>query len=159
MNNTVWAVIIIAIVVTGGGYMWFQNQQKAGSMQADTQQMRERATTTVPATAVPQTTDTSPQTTVKETQSNQTGSAPTTPTGNSMTMAVVATHNSAASCWSAINGSVYDLTAWIAKHPGGEQAIKQLCGKDGTSLFNNKHGGQERQESTLASFKIGALAQ
>ena len=72
-------------------------------------------------------------------------------------MAIVAQHSTAASCWSAINGSVYDLTKWIGKHPGGQQAIKGICGKDGSAAFNGEHGGQQKQADVLASFRIGAL--
>jgi cytochrome b involved in lipid metabolism len=68
-------------------------------------------------------------------------------------------HADAASCYSVVNGSVYDLTNWITKHPGGQQAIKGLCGKDGTAAFTGKHGGQQKPETMLASFKIGVLAQ
>ncbi|MFM6940872.1 MAG: cytochrome b5 domain-containing protein [Candidatus Planktophila sp.] len=67
-------------------------------------------------------------------------------------------HASAASCWSAINGNVYDLTKWINRHPGGPSVIKALCGIDGSSMFNGQHGGQSRPVSTLASYKIGKFA-
>ena len=73
------------------------------------------------------------------------------------TIAEVATHADLTSCYSIINGSVYDLTSWIPKHPGGERAIKSICGKDGTDGFNGKHGGKPQQESILATFKIGTL--
>ena len=69
----------------------------------------------------------------------------------------IATHNSKESCWSSINGSVYDLTSWIPNHPGGEQGILRICGIDGTEKFIGKHGGAERQATILAGFKIGTL--
>ena len=75
------------------------------------------------------------------------------------TLAQVAEHATAESCWSAVNGMVYDLTKWIPLHPGGEAKIKAICGKDGTAAFTGKHGGQEKPEATLATFKIGVLAQ
>lgn len=79
--------------------------------------------------------------------------------GTDITAATVAQHASRESCWSSINGGVYDLTSWIPQHPGGEQAILQLCGTDGSAKFNGMHGGSVTQESILAGFKIGALAQ
>ena len=85
--------------------------------------------------------------------------APVTDTGATYTMADVAMHNSGSSCWTAINGSVYDVTSFIGQHPGGEQAILSLCGIDGSSAFNAQHGGQSRPASELASFKIGTLSQ
>ena len=68
----------------------------------------------------------------------------------------VASHNTRESCWTSINGSVYDLTSWIPQHPGGEAAILQLCGTDGSAKFNGKHSGSAQQERILAGFKIGA---
>jgi cytochrome b involved in lipid metabolism len=80
------------------------------------------------------------------------------PQAGTYTMAQVQQHNSGSSCWTAINGKVYDVTNWIDQHPGGTQAILSLCGTDGSSAFNNQHGGQRRPESELASFLIGTLA-
>ena len=78
------------------------------------------------------------------------------PTG--YTLAQVAENDSAESCWSAINGTVYDLTDWISQHPGGSSRILSLCGTDGTSSFNSMHGGQSNPESRLASFALGPLS-
>ncbi len=72
--------------------------------------------------------------------------------------ATVAQHSSRTSCWTSINGSVYDLTSWIPKHPGGEQAILQLCGTDGSAKFNGMHGGDKAKEKLLSGFKIGTFA-
>lgn len=77
--------------------------------------------------------------------------------GKTYTMVQVAAHASKTSCWSAIGGSVYDLTAWIGQHPGGQAAILSLCGIDGTAAFNAQHGGQGNPAQELASLKIGAL--
>lgn len=71
----------------------------------------------------------------------------------------VAQHKDSTSCWSMINGNVYDLTSWIPKHPGGPQAILQLCGTDGSAKFNGMHGGSAMQEQILAGFKIGVVRQ
>jgi len=73
------------------------------------------------------------------------------------TMAQVKTNKSAAKCWSVINGNVYDLTAWINAHPGGEGSIISLCGTDGTQDFLAMHRGQSKPESRLASYLLGPL--
>jgi cytochrome b involved in lipid metabolism len=73
------------------------------------------------------------------------------------TAAQVALHNSAASCYTIVRGSVYDLTEWIGRHPGGKSAILRMCGKDATQDFEGQHGGQRRPESELAGFEIGVL--
>jgi cytochrome b involved in lipid metabolism len=88
--------------------------------------------------------------------------APTPSNGTSGTvkayaMSEVAVHKDASSCWTVVNGSVYDLTSWIGKHPGGPVVITLLCGRDGSSEFSDQHGGQRRPEQELAGFKIGTL--
>ncbi len=75
------------------------------------------------------------------------------------TAAQVAMHANASSCWTSINGGVYDVTTWINQHPGGTAPILSLCGHDGSAAFNAPHGGQSRPASELASFKIGTLQQ
>jgi len=79
------------------------------------------------------------------------------PTKVGYTMTQVRANNSASSCWSVIDGSVYDLTRWINSHPGGSGAIVGLCGRDGTSSFNSRHGGQSSPKSTLTSYLLGPL--
>ena len=48
----------------------------------------------------------------------------------SYTMTDVAKNNTESSCWSAVSGKVYNLTAWISKHPGGAKNIIKICGID-----------------------------
>ena len=88
-----------------------------------------------------------------------TTSATSTTASTTYTIADVATHADTSSCWTVIRGEVYDLTSWVGKHPGGASAILKLCGVDGTAFFTNKHGGMEKQESLLTTFKLGELAE
>ena len=74
------------------------------------------------------------------------------------TMAQVKANKSAAKCWSVINGNVYDLTAWIDPHPGGEGAIESLCGTDGSASFNAMHANKSKPEARLAGYLLGPLA-
>ncbi len=67
----------------------------------------------------------------------------------------LAINNSANSCWSAIDGKVYDLTQWISLHPGGPSAIKFLCGVDGSKAFASQHRGQPNPTSKLAQYLLG----
>ena len=73
------------------------------------------------------------------------------------TMAQVKANKSPSKCWSAINGNVYDLTAWIGSHPGGESSIESLCGTDGSASFNAMHANKSKPESRLASYLLGPL--
>lgn len=74
------------------------------------------------------------------------------------TQAQVATHNVSKDCWAIIQGNVYDLTSWIAQHPGGKAAILTICGKDGTSAFEGQHAGNGQVQNLLATFKVGTIA-
>lgn len=80
-----------------------------------------------------------------------------TSTLREFTLAQISAHNTATSCWSAINGDVYDLTTWIGQHPGGAGAIQRICGIDGTSAFNNQHEGSGKVAKQLSQFYIGRL--
>lgn len=81
------------------------------------------------------------------------------PAPSGITLTQIAQHNSDASCWSAISGNVYDLTSWIPNHPGGENTIRRICGKDGSSDYSRQHGRSSRVAGILVGFKIGTLAQ
>jgi len=83
--------------------------------------------------------------------------AATTTDVSAITLATLAQHATAVDCWSAIKGDVYDLTSWIAQHPGGAGPIESMCGVDATTAFNNQHAGQVKPEAALAKYKIGSL--
>jgi hypothetical protein len=86
--------------------------------------------------------------------------ASSTPNGTGQyTMTQVATHNNQSSCWTVIDGSVYDLTQWVSLHPGGPEAILSICGIDGSNAFHAQHDHAQEQEDVLATFKIGTLIQ
>lgn len=82
---------------------------------------------------------------------------PNTTTLSSYTLADVASHKTQADCWTVVNGDVYNVTSWIAQHPGGAQAIISMCGVDGSAGFDGQHGTARRPATELASFKIGTL--
>lgn len=69
----------------------------------------------------------------------------------------IALHTNEASCWTAIDGGVFDLTSFIHEHPGGAENILKICGIDGSEAFNAQHGGGPKQENLLAEFRIGDL--
>ena len=76
---------------------------------------------------------------------------------SSYTAKDVAKHATAKSCWTSINGSVYDLTTWVNRHPGGARVIQAICGKDGTKAFNGQHRGAGKPAAQLQAFRIGTL--
>lgn len=84
-------------------------------------------------------------------------SASSEPVVMNYTMEEVKAHADASSCWTAINGNVYDLTAAIDLHKGGRENMLKLCGIDGTTAFETKHGGQEKPTNWLKTLQIGTL--
>lgn len=69
-------------------------------------------------------------------------------------LSFVAEHSDESSCWTFISGSVYDLTSFIGKHPGGDQAILASCGKDATEMFDEKHGMDPKKWEGLEKFRV-----
>lgn len=101
------------------------------------------------------------------TNKNQSAVAPTiqnttpaiTPV-NTITTTEVAKHNTATDCWEIVNNKVYNVTSAISVHPGGAEAIINLCGKDATTAFNTKGGKgshSPRAEENLAGLLVGNL--
>ena len=80
-----------------------------------------------------------------------------TPTVAGYTMAQVRANNTAKSCWTAIDGYVYNLTNWISAHPGGSGAIMFLCGTDGSNAYKAQHENQSRPAVRLDTYRIGPL--
>jgi predicted heme/steroid binding protein len=109
-----------------------------------------------PATPTPTTPKPVPPTPVTPTPVTPTPVTPT-PAAPGYTKEEVAAHASESSCWSIVNGDVYDLTSYISKHPGGSRNVLKICGRDGTSAFEGQHGGESRPERTLEGYKIGPL--
>lgn len=83
---------------------------------------------------------------------------PSTVRLGTISMAEVKANNTPASCWSVVDGTVYDLTGFIARHPAGAGAVVDMCGKDASGSFNGAHDGQGEPEQWLAVFRIGTLA-
>jgi len=122
-------------------------------------------TTTPPAPATSSssttTTTTSTTTTTTSAPATTATAAPapaTSTTAAGYTLAKVAQHASASSCWSVVDGTVYDLTAWISAHPGGATRIKNMCGKDATAQYTGEHGTEPEPLDKLATFKLGPLS-
>ena len=64
-------------------------------------------------------------------------------------------HATTESCWTIIHNKVYDITNWIAKHPGGD-LVRQGAGIECTAIFESSHPPHVN-ETFLAKFLIGEL--
>ena len=75
----------------------------------------------------------------------------------SLSMDEVRRHATPDDCWTVVNGNVYDMTTFIARHPAGAGDIVDMCGKDATDDFMGEHSGQGEPEKWLATLKIGVV--
>ncbi|KAJ1913751.1 hypothetical protein H4219_005074 [Mycoemilia scoparia] len=55
------------------------------------------------------------------------------------TLEEIAKHNKPDDCWVAIQGFVYNVTAYLDFHPGGRKQLMRAAGKDGTEMFKKMH--------------------
>ena len=53
------------------------------------------------------------------------------------TLAEVEKHSSRSDCWMVIHNKVYDVTNFLGEHPGGEEVLLDLVGKDATESFED----------------------
>lgn len=67
-------------------------------------------------------------------------------------------HRTAEDLWLALKGKVYNVTAYMPYHPGGEEKLLMGGGKDATSLFDKYHAWVN-YESLLAKCYIGPLVE
>lgn len=65
-------------------------------------------------------------------------------------------HNTAASCWIAVRGKVYDLTTFIQRHPGGADTLLYGAGRDSTVVVETYHE-LGSIDAILNKFLIGRL--
>jgi cytochrome b involved in lipid metabolism len=73
----------------------------------------------------------------------------------------VAKHDSPKDCWVVIKDKVYDLTAYLPKHPAPDIAITKYCGKNadkGWETKDKKRPHSRAASKLLARYEIGELA-
>ena len=51
----------------------------------------------------------------------------------------VAQHKRRADCWLTIESKVYDVSGFLAQHPGGANVLAEYCGKDASGPFGALH--------------------
>ena len=134
-------LIAIIIILSAGGLFLYSQQAEAPTLpaaeQADGNPFGEGATVvgdlddpaTNTGTSTPVGTD-----------------SPVTPNEESTTAGVtrtqLASHKTQADCWIAYKGVVYDITAWLPRHPGSAAAIAPYCGtaEEFAAAFSRQHG-------------------
>jgi fatty acid desaturase/predicted heme/steroid binding protein len=80
--------------------------------------------------------------------------------GNSnakITASVLASKTTIKECWIAYEGNVYDVTHWLAKHPGGIRTIMTASGQDATSVMKSMHTPEVLMSQMKRLRKVGVL--
>ena len=84
----------------------------------------------------------------------------TGPAGKRFTLANVAAHDKPGDCWMAIGGVVYDVSAYVPKHPAPLSVLTEWCGKEATRAYATKNRGRPhsaRAAGLLSQFEVGVL--
>ncbi len=79
---------------------------------------------------------------------------PTQVATTTYTISDISQHNTQSSCWTTINGNVYDITKFISSHPAGVDKIMKGCGIDATNIFN---GVGAHNISKISNYFVGIL--
>ena len=134
---------------------WKQKLSRRKARPATTQSVQPSATKAPPATQKAEPVETQAPSQTQDPALPQEPEPEPEPVESKYSMANIAKNDSTSSCWAAISGKAYDLTAWISRHPGGAGAIVSICGTDATSVFQGKHGGQSGPASSLSAYLLG----
>ncbi|KAM4894224.1 cytochrome b5 type B isoform 3-T3 [Sylvia borin] len=72
------------------------------------------------------------------------------------TLEEVAKRNSSREAWLVIHGRVYDVTRFLAEHPGGEEVLLEQAGRDATESFEDVGHSTDAREM-LKQYYIGEV--
>ncbi|XP_053951970.1 uncharacterized protein LOC129237424 isoform X2 [Anastrepha obliqua] len=70
------------------------------------------------------------------------------------TLDAVKQHNTPDDLWIVIDGKVYDVTKFRNEHPGGEETLDEVAGRDATREFVDVGHSQEARQM-LTKYYIG----
>lgn len=88
------------------------------------------------------------------------GAAVATTAERHYVLADVARHAGADDCWMAIDGQVYDLTAYLPQHPAPPAVLLAWCGREATQAYRTKGRGRPHSayaDGLLPAYRIGTL--
>lgn len=142
MKNSIYIVGVVLIV---GSLITYQ-LMNATTMPASSERLEQTSGGVTPITHTSAT-------------SSTTATVPTTPTVTSgtYTLAEVATHNVATNCWLVVDGTVLDVTSFIASGQHNSEIMKG-CGIDASSMFEavRKHSSSDVQ-ALFTKYTIGTV--
>ncbi|CAN8314337.1 unnamed protein product [Cochlearia groenlandica] len=70
----------------------------------------------------------------------------------------MAKHKCKNDCWILIHGKVYDVSTFIDEHPGGDNVLLAVTGKDASIDFDDVRHSEEAKE-TMKKYCIGEVDQ
>jgi len=76
--------------------------------------------------------------------------------GRTITLSEVAKHTGKDSCWMVIHNKVYDVSKFLDEHPGGEEVMLDVAGRNATESFEDV-GHSEDARELLSNYLIGDL--
>ncbi|XP_008791612.1 cytochrome b5 [Phoenix dactylifera] len=68
----------------------------------------------------------------------------------------VAKHNVTKDCWVVISGKVFDVTPFMDEHPGGDEVLLAVTGKDATDDFEDV-GHSTSAKEMMSKYCIGEI--
>ncbi|GMH27568.1 hypothetical protein Nepgr_029411 [Nepenthes gracilis] len=71
-------------------------------------------------------------------------------------MQEISQHKAKDDCWLVIDGKVYDVTTYLDEHPGGDDVVLEVTGKDAKEEFEDA-GHSKSARELLETFCIGEL--
>lgn len=80
------------------------------------------------------------------------------PEAKLFSMKEIKEHNDNKSTWVVIHNSVYDVTAFLNEHPGGEEVLLEQSGQDATEAFEDVGHSSDARE-LMGQYKIGELVE
>ncbi|RDD40073.1 Cytochrome b5 [Trichoplax sp. H2] len=70
----------------------------------------------------------------------------------------VAKHNNGQALWLIIHNKVYDVSKFMEEHPGGEEVLLEMAGKEATEAFEDV-GHSTDARSMMQNYYIGDIVQ
>lgn len=127
MNNKLFVLIGIIILIVGGLWTIFTKQNNSQSQPAPT--------------LIPD--QTTPSTNVE--------------TQKTYSMSEVTSHNNVSDCWLVIEQNVYNVTSFIPQHPGGEEILKGCGKDATSLFQSEDEHAEGNAVSYLPPYLIGSI--
>ncbi|KAK5442674.1 hypothetical protein LTS15_010881 [Exophiala xenobiotica] len=76
---------------------------------------------------------------------------------NRLSLLEVSKHNQDDDAWIVLNGVVWDMSGFAARHPGGRDVIEEYFGQDGSQVYNGIHSPGMAEKYLGQSKKVGLI--